>query len=137
MAAEEDKRIIRDLTDGIWNRRDLSVADKYVSPNLVPEGPMSDQFPPGPEGQKAFASTFLNAFPDVEATIDRQEVDGDWVHTWITFRGTHTGQLMDIPATGRRATVSVHEMDRVVKGKIVESQSEWDPQDMFRQLGVG
>ncbi len=137
MAAEENKRIARDFIDGMWNRQDFSVADKYLSPDLVPEGPMSDQFPPGPEGNKEFTSTFLNAFPDVEATIDSQEVDGDWIHTWVTFRGTQTGQLMDIPATGRRVAVSVHEMDRVVKGKIVESRAEWDPQDMLRQLGVG
>jgi predicted ester cyclase len=121
----------------MWNRQDFGVADRYVSPDLVPEGPMSDQFPPGPEGSKAFTSTFLNAFPDVEATIDEQDVDGDWVHTWTTYRGTQTGPLMDITATGRHATVSVHTIDRVVNGKIVESTVDWDPQDLFRQLGVG
>ncbi len=137
MAAEENKFIARDFIEGMWNRRDMRTADKYVAANLAPQGPFADQFPPGPEGSKAFTSTFLDAFPDVQATIDEQEVDGDLVRTWVTFRGTHTGQLMDIPATNRRATVQVLVTDRIAKGKIIETWSEWDPNDMLRQLGVG
>jgi predicted ester cyclase len=137
MAPEDNKRIARDFIEGMWNRRDMSVADRYIAPDMTPQGPMSDQFAPGPEGSKAFTSAFLSAFPDVQATIDEQETEGDLVHTWVTFRGTQTGQLMDIPATGRRATVPVHITDRIVNGKIIESWAEWDPDDMFRQLGVG
>jgi steroid delta-isomerase-like uncharacterized protein len=137
MATETIKVIARDYIDGLWNRRDMSVADRYVAPKAVPHGPFEDRFPPGPEGAKAFASTFLNAFPDVKATINREEEDGDLVRCWVTYEGTHKGQLMDVPATGRRATVPVLETYRIAKGKIVESWAEWDPQDMLRQLGVG
>jgi len=136
MISEKNKTIARDFIEGIWNRRDMSVADRYLSPDLMPQGPMADQFPPGPEGSKMFAGTFIQAFPDVEATIDRQEVEEDLVHTWVTFRGTHTGPLMDIPATGRRTTVEVLITDRIADGMIVESWSEWDPDDLMRQLGV-
>jgi predicted ester cyclase len=137
MTAEDNKRIARAFIEEIWNEQDLSAADRYISPNLTPEGPFAEQFPSGPEGSKMFTKTFLAAFPDTHATVEDQEVEGEWVRTWITFRGTQTGQLMDIPATGRSATVSVLSIDRVVNGKIVESRTEWDPEDMFRQLGVG
>jgi steroid delta-isomerase-like uncharacterized protein len=137
MATETIKVIARDYIDGLWNRRDMSVADKYVALNVVPHGPFMDQFPRGPEGTKAFVSTFVNAFPDVQATINRQEEDGDLVRCWVTYQGTQKGQLMDIPATGRWATVAVLETYRIANGKIVELWSEWDPQDMLRQLGVG
>jgi predicted ester cyclase len=135
--SQENKSISRDLIDGLWNRRDMSVADKYIDPDMAPEGPFSDQFPPGPEGLKTFASTFINAFPDLECSIDNQETDGDMVRTWVTFVGTQTGQLMDIPPTGNEVTVEVVVTDRISGGKIVESSSEWDPDDMMRQLGIG
>lgn len=137
MVATTNQAIARDFLEGLWNRRDMSVADKYISPDMVPHGPMADQFPPGPEGSKMFAMSFIDAFPDVKCTIDRQEVEGDLVHSWVTFRGTQTQPLMDIPATGRQAVVPVYVIDRIENGKIVESSSEWDPDDMLRQLGVG
>jgi hypothetical protein len=137
MVTTTNQAIARDFLDGMWNRRDMSVADRYISPDMAPEGPFADQFPPGPEGSKMFAATFLDAFPDVYCTIDRQEVDEDVVHTWVTFRGTQTGQLMNIPPTGRQAVVPVLITDRIIGGKIVESWSDWDPDDMLRQLGVG
>lgn len=137
MISEKNKTIAREFIEGMWNRRDMSVADRYVAPDMVPQGPMSDQFPPGPEGIKMFASTFIRAFPDVQAVIGRQEVEDDLVYTWVTFQGRHDGPLMDIPATHQYAEVPVLITDRIQDGMIVESWSEWDPEDMMRQLGVG
>jgi predicted ester cyclase len=134
--SEDKKLIVRRLNEGLWNERDSSVADDYIDQNLMPEGPFTDGLPRGPEGQKAFASVFLAAFPDVHCTIERQEVDGDVVKTWMRFNGTQTGALMDIPPTGNRASVPVLSIDRIQDDKIVESRTEWDPNDMLRQLGV-
>ena len=91
MATETIKVIARDYIDGLWNRRDMSVADRYVASNAVPHGPFTDQFAPGPEGTKAFVSAFLNAFPDVKATINRQEEDGDQKEFYRKFTAADTG----------------------------------------------
>lgn len=136
MVATDNRTIARMYIEGIWNDRDMNIADQLIAPNHKPHGPMSDQFPPGPEGAKMFVSSFLKAFPDVYATIDHQELNNDMVITDITYRGTQTGQLMDIPPTKRKVTVTVRVTDRIQNGKIVESWSEWDPDDMMRQLGV-
>jgi predicted ester cyclase len=137
MSADQLKSLAWDFLDGLWNRRDMSVADQYIDRDMRPEGPMSDRFPPGPEGAKAFASAFLQGFPDVTCTLDQQEVEGDVVKSWVTYRGTQTGPLMDIPATGNSVAVPVLVRDRISGGKIIESRNEWDPDDMMRQLGVG
>jgi predicted ester cyclase len=137
MSAEDNKALVRELYLGLWNDRDFSVVDEYVHPDHQPEGPFSDQFPPGPEGTKAFASTFIIAFPNVVCTVDKQEADGNIVRTWLTYVGTQDGQLMDIPPTGREATVKVLSTDEIEDGMIVASSLEWDPNDMMRQLGVG
>jgi predicted ester cyclase len=80
---------------------------------------------------------FLSAFPDTEATIQKQEAVGDRVKTTLTLKGTHTGTLMTIPATGKQeVTVPVIVTDRIVNGKIVETWSEWDAMEMMSQLGV-
>ena len=109
----------------------------YIAADHVNHGPMTEQLPPGLEGDKAFISGMLAAFPDTRYTIDKQEADGDTVQTWLTYMGTNTGSLNGAPPTGKRATVKVKTTDRIVNGKIVESWAEWDPQDMLRQLGLG
>lgn len=62
-----------------------------------------------------------NAFPDVHVTVEDVAGDGDRVYARFTTRGTHQGQLFDIPATGK--PVTVHEMSchRIVGGRVVES----------------
>jgi steroid delta-isomerase-like uncharacterized protein len=134
--SEQNKAIARKFIEGAWNRRDMNVVNELVAPNHVPHGPFTEQFPQGVEGAAAFVTAFVAAFPDVKATIVKQETEGDKIKTTVTFKGTQTGPLMDIPATGKQATVPVVQTDRIVDGKIVETWSEWKPEDMFRQLGV-
>ena len=136
MSSENMKALVHELLDGLWNQRDMSVADRIIDPDLVPRGPMSEGMPNGPDSQKMFVGGMLQAFPDVACRIEDQEVDGDVVTTWATFAGTHTGPLMDIPATGNTVNVEVVVHSRIAGDMIVESWSEWDPDDMFRQLGI-
>jgi steroid delta-isomerase-like uncharacterized protein len=137
MAAEENKTIARDFLERVWNDKDFSAVDQLIASNHVSNGPFTDQLPQGREGVRAFAASFVEAFPDVHCTIESQEVDGDLVRTQVTYRGTQTGQLMDIPATNRQTVVPVLITDRFEGGKIVETWAEWDSDDMMRQLGVG
>ena len=134
--SDHNKAIARKFIEGAWNRRDMSIVNQLVAPNHVPHGPFTDQFPQGAPGTEAFVTAFLAAFPDVKATIVKQETEADMIKTTVTFKGTHNGPLMDIPATGKQVTVPVVVTDRIVDGKIVETWSEWKPEDMFRQLGV-
>ena len=134
--SEQNKTIARNFIEGAWNRRDMGVVSELVAPNHVPHGPYTDQFPQGADGAQAFVSAFLTAFPDTKATIQKQEAIGDQVKTTLTFKGTHTGALMTIPATGKKVTVPVIVTDRIVNGKIVETWAEWDAEELMDQLGV-
>jgi predicted ester cyclase len=126
--------ISRDFLEGAWNRRDMSVIDKYVDPNCINHDPTGDVI--GIEGSKAFVKTFTTAFPDVRCTIHNAWEDGDTVTLEVSFNGTHQGELMGVPATGNKVNVDVTITDRHENGKIVESWGEWDPNDMMQQLGV-
>lgn len=137
MSTEQNKTIARRFIDGAWNRRDMSVISQFIAPNHVPHGPFTDQFPQGTRGATAFVSTFLDAFPDIKATIVNQVSEGDVVKTFLTFKGTHTGTLMqNIPATGKQATIPIVVTDRFIDGKIVETWADWRPEALLRQLGV-
>ena len=51
-------------------------------------------------------------------------------------RGTHRGDLMGIPPTGKQVTLSAMNIFRVANGKFVEQWVNSDDLDLMQQLGV-
>ena len=62
--------------------------------------------------------------------------EGEKVVSRFTFYGTHQGNFMGIPATGRRIAVKGVVIDRVVDGKWKDSRILMDNLAMLQQLGV-
>jgi predicted ester cyclase len=56
------------------------------------------------------------------------------VATQFLSTGTQKGEMMGIPATGRRASWTGIVIDRVANGKIAESWANWDTFGMLQQL---
>src|SRR5437667_716263 len=130
MSAEENKVTNRRFYEEVINQKSLSVVDEiagqdYMSHNFPPG------LPPGPQGLKLFISVFHAAFPDGQLSIDQMIADGDTVATRLTFRGTHTGEFMGIPPTGKQVTVPALDMARFVNGKLVE---HWGGPDQMSLL---
>ena len=71
------------------------------------------------------------AFPDLEAHVDDVVAADDLVAVRVTFRGTHAGEFLGIPATGRAIRYVSHEFYRVENGAIAE---EWICSDMATLL---
>ena len=91
----------------------------------------------GPEGITRVVETFVDAFPDLQVTLDDELSSGDKVVTRWTSRGTHQGELMGIAPTGRRIEVTAVGIWRVADGKIAEACLVFDALGMMQQLGVG
>jgi steroid delta-isomerase-like uncharacterized protein len=111
------------------------VIDELVAPDYVGHDPSQPELH-GPEGVKGFVTTYLSAFPDGRITIDEQLAEGDLVGSRWTGRGTHQGDLMGIPPTGKQVTVSGITVSRLKDGKVVEEWSNWDTLGMLQQLGA-
>jgi steroid delta-isomerase-like uncharacterized protein len=74
------------------------------------------------------------AFPDLRAHIEDIFGDQDRVAVRLRFHGTHSGEFLGIPATGRSVEYVSHEFYRIADGLIAE---EWICSDMatlFQQL---
>jgi steroid delta-isomerase-like uncharacterized protein len=129
-----NKDIVRRLGVEPWEGN-LGVIDELVSPDYVGHDPSQPDLL-GPDGVKGFITTYLSAFPDGRITIDEQLAEGELVATRWTGRGTHQGELMGIPATGKQVTVAGITLSRLKGGKVVEEWSNWDTLGMLQQLGV-
>ncbi len=68
------------------------------------------------------------AFPDIESVIHDQIAEGDMVVTRKTFRGTHVGDFMGIPATGKPVVIDAIDILRIADGQLAE---HWTLVDML------
>jgi predicted ester cyclase len=91
---------------------------------------------PGPEGFKQVMGMFFQAFPDVHETAEDIIAEGDRVAVRGYFTGTHNGEFMNIPATGKQIKVAYIAMYRLENGKVVENWVQMDLLGMMQQLGV-
>lgn len=132
---ERNKALARRYIEEVWNRGNLDLIDELFTPDYVNHNLSAGQAP-GLAGIKALIGGFRAASPDLRLTIDDLIAEGDKVVTRWTARGTHQGDLMGIPPTGKRLTVSAIVVDRFVDGRIVEHWAARDDLGMLQQLGV-
>ena len=62
--------------------------------------------------------------------------DGDRVVARVTTGGTHGGEFMGAPATGKRISVQEVDIFRIENGKIAEAWAAVDFFGMLTQLGL-
>ena len=132
----ETKGIARRLLEEAFNSGNLDVVDELVAPEFVNHDAAMPEPTVGIEATKASIRGYREAFPDLRLTIEEQIAEGEYVTTRWTGRGTHEGDLMGMPATGKQATVTGITIDRIVDGRFVESWTNWDTLGMLVQLGV-
>ena len=132
--SKENKALTPRLLEEVWHQGNLDVADEVHDANYISHGMGIDT--PGTAGFKQFVTAYLGAFPDMHFTVEDQIAEGDKVVTRWTATGTHTGELMGIPPTGKQSTVTGISIGRYAGGKIVEVWDNWDALGMLQQLGV-
>jgi predicted ester cyclase len=135
VVAEDLKAMARRFNDEVMSQGKLEVIDELVADDFV-----DHQVPPGMtpdrEGLRSMMAMFRGAFPDLKVetlavALDRDEL---WVHSLAT--GTHQGELMGIPATGKTVSFAMMDRVRVRDGKAVEHWGVSDDLGMMTQLGV-
>ena len=135
MAPEENKAVISSFVEEVLNQGQLERVDDLVAVDFVEVEPLPGQ-QQGREGLKQVISVFRTAFPDIHWVIEEMVGEGEKVFSRFTWHGTHRSEFFGVPATGKQITVKGMVVDRVVAGKMVESQILMDGLSMMRQLGV-
>src|SRR5260221_14544004 len=138
MSTEDNKALVRRLIEEVWNQGNLAVFDELYAPDFIFHDPGLPHVRTHEE-YKQWIAERLNAFPDLHITIDDLVAEGDQVVMRLTFRGTHTGDLvtpMPLPATGKQVTVPGITIVRLVGGQAVEVWSQGDTLGFLQQLGL-
>ena len=133
MSAEENKALIRRVTEEVYSQGDLEAIDRYYAPDWV----LHDA-PPNAGGDREALQDVLgvirDGFPDVRASIELILAEGDLVASRTTAEGTHTREYFGVAPTGKRVRLRQLNIDRIRDGKIVESWAESFGQGFHYQL---
>ena len=68
--------------------------------------------------------------------VEDQIAEGEKVVSRLTFRGTHKGELMGVPPTGKTVMIGLIDIIRMEGGQLAEHWGESDDMGMMQQLGV-
>lgn len=136
MSTEQNKAVVRQVVEEIFNRGNMSRADELLSPDFVEREELPPGIPRDREGVKQLTIMMRSAFPDFKATIDDIVAEGDKVVVRQTWSGTHKGEFMGIPPTGKSVSFGVIDIIRIAGGKFVEHWGVMDSMGMMQQLGA-
>jgi steroid delta-isomerase-like uncharacterized protein len=135
MSGKANEELVERLADEVLTRHDLAALDDIFHADYIEADPPPGMGP-GIEGLRQWLAMWIGAFPDARWTVEEQIADDDHVWSRSTWRGTHDGTFLGIPATGRQVTVAAWTIDRVVDGKIAHSRLVMDALGLMQQLGV-
>jgi C-1 hydroxylase len=129
---DANKAVVRGFI-GAWNNGDFMRMMSFWAPDMVHYSRgerMSAQAVGG-----AMAG-MMQAFSDVELEVVEQISEGDLVASLLTLRGTHTGEFLGHPPTGKRISCTLMGLVRVDDGKVIEHWGVADGVHLLQQLGL-
>ncbi|MFI7617300.1 ester cyclase [Nonomuraea terrae] len=109
--------------------------DEVADPNLIFHAPV----PAGASGAQALKQVWtmlLRAFPDIHVTVEDVITEGDKIVCRNTVTGTHLGDYMGLPPTGKSITYSEIFIVRFADGRLAEVWGVVDVAAQMRQLGL-
>ena len=131
---DDPKSLLRRFYEEV-STGNLGAIDEMISDDLVEH----EEFPglqPSKDGVKQFFAMFQAAFPDMRMEPHEVLAEGDLVCARVTFTGTHRGEFMGIPATGRRVEVQMFDLVRFRDDQAVEHWGTTDSMTLMEQLGA-
>jgi steroid delta-isomerase-like uncharacterized protein len=132
--SEENKALARRSWE-IINQHNPDLIDEFYTPDFVWHEP--DQDIQGSEEAKRFVSTFFEAFPNLNVTVEDEIAEYDKVVTRWTIRGTHQGEIEEFgEPTGKQVELKGITIHRIEGDKIAEEWERYDNLGMMQQLGL-
>ncbi len=134
MSLEDNKAVARRYYDEVLNGRQVDLVDELATDDYVEHDPMPGQGT-GRAGLKDRARLISEALQP-SFTIEDVIADGDRVVVRWTNSGTHVGDFVGIPPTGRSFRIAGIDIHRLENGRLAEHWHVVDQLSMLQQLGL-
>lgn len=134
MLTEETRRLAQnylDVVNRVMHTQDYNLLSTIASANFVDHG-----MGVGLESWKTMAAYTLSIFPDAQFSAEAILADGDTAVIRGVLSGTHLGDGMGIPPTGKASMVNYVDIVRFQSGLAAERWLFNNDREMMEQLGL-
>jgi steroid delta-isomerase-like uncharacterized protein len=135
--APSNKATFRRFHDAFANSGDAEfiaqMIDEIAEPGVENHTPVEAT---GTQALKDLFARIHRVFPDLRVTVEDLIEEGDKVVGRNTLTGTHQGEYMGLPPTGRSVTYQEIIIFRFVNGRIAETWGVVDVFSQMKQLGM-
>jgi steroid delta-isomerase-like uncharacterized protein len=134
-SGEAAKAVVRRNTEEVQSRGNFDVFEEIFADDFLDHTPQPNRTP-DKDGARSLYHALRAAFPDFHADIHWQAADGDLVTTYKTYHGTHQGEFLGVPPTGRKIRFETVDAMRVRNGKITEHWGVANLYSLMQQLSA-
>ena len=130
MAGHDNKALVRRYYDEVFNKGNVDLVDELAVEDYVEHDPFPGQGN-GRGDLQARVQAILSAFNPVSFALEDLVSEGDRVVVRWTQTGTHSGNFMGMPPTGKQFTIAGIDIHDVKAGRMAE---HWHVVDMYALL---
>jgi steroid delta-isomerase-like uncharacterized protein len=136
MSVVENKAIIRRYIEVGWSTGDMGAVADAIDPSYRRHQPNMAMPVESEKDLEQLIGMYRAGVPDLDIKVQHMVAEGDWVVTRVIIKGTHTGELAGIPATGKSLDFTASDIFQMADGKVVESWHNVDDLGLLQQIGV-
>jgi len=133
--SDDNKQLARDYFRAFLNR-DEAWWETHIAHDFKRNDPGLPFQVIGPAGVKRLADILHPGIPDMQLPIEDVIAEGEKVLVRLRVKGTHGGELMGLPATGKPIDIGVMDLFHVRDGKLIEHWALLDNLGLLRQVGA-
>jgi predicted ester cyclase len=130
----EQQTVVERMFTEIINAGDLDVVDELFAADFLDHGPMGEMR--GRDAFKGLVVMWRAAVADVHCTVENWFESGEMAAWNVRVTGTHTGEMMGIPATGRSFEYVSPNIGRFEGGKATEHWADLGMFQFLTQIGA-
>lgn len=133
--SEDPSAVVLRFFAELWNKGNLNAAEELVGIDAVNHDPAAPMLGMGPEAIKRLVTIYRTAFPDLTFQTENVIAEKSMVAVQWISSGTHRGEFLGAPPTGKRVLINGISILQVDRGKIAEVFTNWDTLGLMRQIG--
>ena len=130
---ENNKVLARAFFEEIWNKGDESAIDRFIAKDAAGNDP---KFGVGRESFRIQWKKWRIAFPDINFAIEELVAEGNTVVSRWKLTGTHLGEYLGHPGTGKKINIDGVSIDRIENNIVTSGFDAWDSLTLRQQLGI-
>src|ERR1700730_697623 len=131
---EATMKAVRAFYD-FWNTGDEALLKEAIAPSFT-DHTLPPGRPQGPQGPAFASRQFRAAVPDLEVTVEKMIVAGDYVTVHMSFTGHFTGKFGKVPGNGQAIAFIATDLVKAENGRITDNWHIEDNLALLQQMGI-